>query len=988
VGRIAATVILVVSLWTAGFSRLDSVRDGSSHIEPAKAGGPSTGCMTCHAGIEQMHPWSPVSCVDCHGGNGTATTVSSAHVAPAQPLAADERVAPLDADLAYRRFLNPTDLRVVGATCAPCHPAAVAAFRTSLHGTTAGHLSDGLYENGVTKKKGTSFAIFRTTADGPPRSPFALKEMPAVPGFQPSLDPSEIPTHYRDVVRKNCMHCHAWSRGRAVRGRLGMDGDYRSEGCASCHVTYSDVGFSESADQTINHREPGHPLKHEMTVKIPTDTCTRCHYGDASIGLSFRGLAQLVPGQPAGPDVPGTTSKRLNGTFYLRDDLLTPPDVHHTAGMQCIDCHTARDAMGDGDLHATMDHAVEIECTTCHGTFEAPATMKTARGSLLATLSEHDGSVFLTSKVTGKRFRVKQARNVIDPLHADFNAAARDAMTGEHASLECYACHAGWTPNFFGFHFDRNESFTQLDLISGQRTPGRVNTLEKVFSTFKHLQLGINHEGAFAPYMVGFSTFCTAHDGTGKVVVDQKMPRTAAGLSGMTMIHHQPHTTQATARSCAECHRSGVAWGLGSGSFDLARGLVAAATPGGVALLAVDRKSFGQSEVLAEVPMPDVRDVALVGDPIEGFAEAIYAATAAGVSVISAANPAFPEVRHRVAVDDGAVALAVTDRTLYVAARRRGVLVLDLKDRMKPEIVARIPAHDARGLALHSLHLYVADGSKGLTIADVSDPRKPAIVSTTELLEISPTDPGERGAERVAVFFQNSRPRPGDEPRSRARMIAAVAGYGFGLHFLDVTEPSKPFVMDSTGPPRIHQAMQANRVVGLEIASKFDLGSTGGGIPSAEHDYLYLAVRGQANALLVIRVTDPLRPVTTGQIPLDGAPTGLAVMRVYNPPFLVHALAVPSARGMRIVDVSRSDQPQVAAKLEVLPCSGGVAVEAMPLDRMITEEGVQLKDIAHEPARYVTGAELRRMLRAKIPYNEPDVIPRPTPRKKPESRPR
>ena len=45
----------------------------------------------------------------------------------------------------------------------------------------------------------------------------------------------------------------------------------------------------------------------------------------------------------------------------------------------------------------------------------------------------------------------------------------------------------------------------------------------------------------------------------------------------------------------------------------------------------------------------------------------------------------------------------------------------------------------------------------------------------------------------------------------------------------------------------------------------------------------------------------------------------------------------------------------------------------MPLDRMITEEGVQLKDIAHEPARYATGAELRRMLRARVPYNGPDM---------------
>jgi hypothetical protein len=268
-----------------------------------------------------------------------------------------------------------------------------------------------------------------------------------------------------------------------------------------------------------------------MTNRIPTDTCTRCHYGDASIGLSFRGLAQLVPGQPAGPDVPGTTSKRLNGTFYLHDDSITPPDVHHKSGMHCIDCHTTQDAMGDGDLYPVMDLAVEIECTTCHGTFEAATSdLKTSHGAKLLNLAQEGGDVFLTSKVTGKKHRVKQARHVIDPLHPDFNPQAREAMTKEHQALECYACHAGWTPNFFGFHFDRNESFTQLDLISGQRTPGRVNTLEKVFATFKHLQLGINHEDRFAPYMVGFSTFCTAYDASGAIVVDQKMPRTAAGL--------------------------------------------------------------------------------------------------------------------------------------------------------------------------------------------------------------------------------------------------------------------------------------------------------------------------------------------------------------------------------------------------------------------------------------------------------------------------
>ena len=133
--------------------------------------------------------------------------------------------------------------------------------------------------------------------------------------------------------------------------------------------------------------------------------------------------------------------------------------------------------------------------------------------------------------------------------------------------------------------------------------------------------------------------------------------------------------------------------------------------------------------------------------------------------------------------------------------------MFDLKDRLRPELVAKIPTHDARGLALASLHLFVADGSKGLTIVDVADPRKPAVVSTLELAEISPTDPGERGAERVAVSFQNSRPRPEGAPRTRARQVAVVAGFGFGLHFVDVTEPARPFVIQQTSPPRATRSL-------------------------------------------------------------------------------------------------------------------------------------------------------------------------------------
>src|SRR5690606_27316663 len=172
----------------------------------------------------------------------------------------------------------------------------------------------------------------------------------------------------------------------------------RGEGCAACHVTYAPDGLSRSADAVAARNEPGHPVRHAMTRAAPTSTCTSCHWGDAAIGLDFRGLAQLPPGAPGGPEIPGTTPQMLNRQYYLQDAGTNPPDVHHERGMHCVDCHTLDDVMGDGRLHGSMEDAVEISCSDCHGTFSARTRLVTERGTRLANLSIDGDRVLLSSK--------------------------------------------------------------------------------------------------------------------------------------------------------------------------------------------------------------------------------------------------------------------------------------------------------------------------------------------------------------------------------------------------------------------------------------------------------------------------------------------------------------------------------------------------------------------------------------------------------------
>ena len=69
-------------------------------------------------------------------------------------------------------------------------------------------------------------------------------------------------------------------------------GDYRSSGCAACHVIYGNDrdplhsgpyakfghnGTTQTIDPTIPKGESGHPLKHAFTRAIPTSQCMICH---------------------------------------------------------------------------------------------------------------------------------------------------------------------------------------------------------------------------------------------------------------------------------------------------------------------------------------------------------------------------------------------------------------------------------------------------------------------------------------------------------------------------------------------------------------------------------------------------------------------------------------------------------------------------------------------------------------------------------------
>lgn len=915
-----------------------------------------------------MHPQGELTCTDCHGGDGTATTKLQAHVSAPPGDGVDERVAPPSENLAWRRFRNPMDLRVASITCGGCHAETVEHVLTSLHATTAGHLSDGYFEVGLQAEKKSRYSVFPVPATA--AEPGDVGSLVQVPPFPDQGPRQELSTHYSDLARKECMQCHLWSAGRAVRGRVGFDGDYRGDGCAACHVLYATDGRSQSADPTLDKVEPGHPLRHELSRAPPTQTCASCHYGDASIGLHFQGLSQLPPGAPGGPQIPGTTDTPRNRVFYLDDPALCPPDLHHERGMHCIDCHTASDLMGDGRLWGAMEHAVEISCQDCHGTFREPATLRTQHGTPLTHVERRGEVVVLTSKVTGREHLVPQAAHVLDPGRPEFNREAERAMTEAHAKLECYLCHAGWNVNFLGFHFDRNESLTQLDLLSGARTPGRVTTQEKVFATWKSFYAGLNEAGRFAPYLTGFSTMGTVRGADGSVLLDQVMPVTKSGRSGMTMIHHQLHSTRPTARTCVECHRSSATWGLGSANFRLGRRMVYVADRRGIEGLALQRTQLGSTTPLCKFVLPDVVDMVLECDPLQGHGRRLFAAEGGrGVHVLDASDPSALK-RTAFLATVGPQGLALGARCLYVADGAGGLRILDVSRAGAPVPVGVLPMFDARAVALDWPHLYVADGPGGLAIVDVRDPAAPKLVGGTRL---------SRDAERrdeamdVAILFQYSRPvakddRPVDQ-RTAARKLCAVLDASTGLTLVDVTEPTLPELLEDQRRPRGRSRGQESLSYrGLVLLSHVDLAEAQGGSRTREGDFAYVLreralPNGQrTSSVQVIDVTRPERPRAVAEIEAGDATEMLVPLALYNPPFLQSLLLVPGDTGVHLCDVTISAEPKQVGTLPALRQAYVAVAEQFPLDQMLDDMDRPLKEVSHARSRWLRLEEIQRLL--------------------------
>lgn len=256
---------------------------------------PSAGCVSCHANTQDPHPvQQSLSCADCHGGNGTATTKEGAHARPRFPEHWPSAANPHESytllnreSYDWIRFVNPSDLRVAPQVCGRCHQAIVRTVQKSPMVNSAQVYSTALYNNASVPFKDALFAenytprgepqIIRTlpppTAEetrlkgvlpvlfplprfeigqpgnifrvfergGGPKSELGNPNREDVPG-QPDVTVSNRGFGTQGSVDPVILGAQKTRLNDPVMSFYGTNdspGDYRASGCASCHVIYA-----------------------------------------------------------------------------------------------------------------------------------------------------------------------------------------------------------------------------------------------------------------------------------------------------------------------------------------------------------------------------------------------------------------------------------------------------------------------------------------------------------------------------------------------------------------------------------------------------------------------------------------------------------------------------------------------------------------------------------------------------------------------------
>ncbi len=481
-------------------------------------------CLNCHQ-IEtkfiSFHNPKVIGCSSCHLGNPNSDIKEIAHKGISS---------------------TPGNLSIVSNTCgkAGCHSEIAERVNKSLMNTMTGIVS-------VDK--------------------FVFDEIQHPEGF---FDIMQIKNSPADVHLRNlCASCHLGKEKTEISTITTLS---RGGGCSACHLHYDSLATTEveKYKQKRNFAPKYHP---EISLKVTSVACFGCHSRSGRISTNFVGLMETNL-----EVIPNTNNQNFvqleDGRIFVREQ----PDVHNQKGMECIDCHTAKEIMGDGLSHQHKEQQIQISCVDCH-------PRDSIRSSNFEKLDpESKKIIFLrkwnhlyNSNFVGSKENSSNFYNVIVRNDSIFvlqkggkkiwfspkpNKICREQQK-LHPSLECKTCHTRWVPRCISCHTTYNPEIQAWDNLLDRETKGGWQEIGGNFSatlpTLGNVQNGKEYKvSTFMPGMI--------------LLIDgKKFPNKSFFKHTRLFAPTFSHTISKQTPTCKECHFNPLVLGFGSGKLLLTK---------------------------------------------------------------------------------------------------------------------------------------------------------------------------------------------------------------------------------------------------------------------------------------------------------------------------------------------------------------------------------------------------------------------------------
>ncbi len=493
------------------------------------------GCLYCHQNIKGLSPsHNPeiIGCASCHSGNPYT----------------------LDKIYAHRgMFLIPGNLSEAGQTCGSlnCHGDIVNRLNKTIMTTLSGIVSVDQYAFGESNN---------------------LNKL----HFINEIGHSNADSHLRNL----CASCHLGAN-KTEFGPINQLS--RGGGCNACHLNYDKEALSSLAkyqkfSSTIFDSAFIHP---SLTINVTNDHCFGCHSRSGRISTNYEGWSETLLQQP---NIKDTSHYRIldDGRVFEK----APQDIHNQKGMDCIDCHSSSEIMGDGNYYLHEEDQENVSCTDCHFNGKAQtinsgqADVESAKIILLRGYTQKNRQFLIEHKTgfplvntyindKGESELILKNRNSSLPLKPPSLVCSEGLG---HKNLSCKSCHTSWSPQCIGCHTQYAPNDSSFDLLEKKEVKGSwIETPSDYLAELPVLGMRISKDKN-GRQTENVDTFIP-----GMILTIQKKNINPSSVKNKDVIFKRlfapsfSHTIVKESRSCISCHNNPRALGYGSGKLEFVK---------------------------------------------------------------------------------------------------------------------------------------------------------------------------------------------------------------------------------------------------------------------------------------------------------------------------------------------------------------------------------------------------------------------------------